>query len=98
MLHIYLLYIYIYLGINKGVLIQGIIYLQKSNDLIVFTREISWCQEYSMLCCDNQKYYIYSINIICYAVLIKNNTYIPWNVLHWSLLYICVGIIKDVLI
>ena len=70
----------------------------KKKDLILFTREISWCQEHTMLCCDNQKYYIYYMNIICFAVIIKNNTNILWNVTHWSLLYICVGINIGVLI
>ena len=36
--------------------------------------------------------------IVCYAVIIKNITYIPWNIIHVSLLYKCVYINKGVLI
>ena len=138
MLYIYLLYIYV--GIIKCVLIQWIIYLQKSYDLLVFTigiftRKKSDFNEYSILCCDNEKYYIYSMkyysffspiyvgiikcvliqgiiymqwdkffecllgicirknqiimNIVYYAMITKKTTYIPWNVIHLFLLYIC---------
>ena len=67
-MHINLLYMYV--GINKGVLMKGIIYLQKSYDLIAFTREISLCHEYNRLCCENQKYYIYSLKYYTYISFI----------------------------
>ena len=55
----------------------------------------------------NSGYYLYFVekypgvmNIVCYAVIIKKITYIPWNVTYLSLLYIymCVCINKCVLI
>ena len=70
--------IYLCVGINKCVLIQGIIYMQYDMTcqclLGIFTRKILHFHEYSMLCCDKQKGSLYSMK--CYAFIYSIYIYI----------------------